>query len=83
MSIQIKGVDHIVLLVSGVKRAINFYCDVLGCLVDRERPDLGLYHLRARTAFIDLFDIHGKLGNQSLGSHKEKGLNVDHLALRI
>ena len=83
MSIQIKGIDHIVLLVSDVKRSINFYCDALGCSVDRERPDLGLYHLRAGTAFIDLVDIHGKLGKQSLGSRKAEGRNVDHFALRI
>ena len=83
MSIQIKGKDHIVLLVSNVKRSINFYCDALGCSVDRERPDLGLYHLLARTAFIDLVDIHGKLGNQSLGPRKAEGRNVDHFALHI
>ena len=70
-------------MVSNVKCAINFYCDALGCSVDRERPDLGLYHLRAGTAFIDLVDIHGKLGKQSLGSRKAEGRNVDHFALRI
>ena len=43
MAIQIKGIDHIVLLVSDVKRAVAFYCDVLGCTRDRERTDLGLY----------------------------------------
>ena len=83
MSIQIKGIDHIVLLVSDVKRSIDFYCDALGCSVDRERPDLGLYHLRAGTAFIDLVDIYGKLGNKSSGSLKAEGRNVDHFALRI
>lgn len=30
MAIQIKGIDHIVLLVSDVKRAVAFYCDVWG-----------------------------------------------------
>ena len=83
MSIQIKCIDHIVLLVSDVKRSMSFYCDALGCSVDRERPDLGLYHLRAGTAFIDLVDINGKLGNQSYGSPKAEGCNVDHFALRI
>ena len=47
MAIQIKGIDHIVLLVSDVKRAVAFYCDVLGCTRDRERTDLGLNHLLA------------------------------------
>ena len=83
MSIQIKGIDHIVLLVVDIKCSISFYCDALGCSIDRERPDLGLYHLRAGTAFIDLVDINGKLGKQSFNSHKAEGHNVDHFALRI
>lgn len=68
-------------MVSDVKRSINFYNDALGCSVDRERPDLGLYHLRAGTAFINLPDIHGKLGTQSFGSRKAEDRNVDHNAL--
>ncbi len=60
MAIQIKGIDHIVLLVSDVKRAVAFYCDVLGCTRDRERTDLGLNHLLAGSVFIDLVDTKGK-----------------------
>ena len=41
MAIQIKGIDHIVLLVSDVKRAVAFYCDVLGCTRDRNGQILG------------------------------------------
>jgi glyoxylase I family protein len=83
MSIQIKAIDHIVLWISDVKRSINFHCNALGCLVDIERRYLGLYHLRAGTAFIDLGDIHGKLGNQSFGSRNAEGHNVDHFAIHI
>ena len=60
IAIQIKGIDHIVLLVSDVKRAVAFYCDVLGCTRDRERTDLGLNHLLAGPVFIDLVDTKGK-----------------------
>ena len=62
MAIQIKGIDLVVLLVSDVRCAVAFYCEVLGCTRDCERTDLGLYHLRAWSVFIDLVDSKGKLG---------------------
>ncbi len=60
-----------------------FCCDVLGCTMDRERADLGLYHLRAGRAFIDLVDIKEKLGRERGGAARVKGRNMDHVALRI
>jgi glyoxylase I family protein len=60
MSIKIRGIGHIGLLVSDVKRAAAFYCYVLGCTRDRERTDLGLNHLLAGSVFIDLVDTKGK-----------------------
>ena len=81
MPILIKDIDHVVLRVKDMERAVDFYCDVLGCSVDRERDDLGLYHLRAGSAFIDLVDIQGKLGREGGGAARIKGRNMDHLAL--
>ena len=83
MPILIKNIDHVVLRVKDMERAVDFYCDVLGCSVDRERDDLGLYHLRAGSAFIDLVDIKGKLGREGGGAARIKGRNMDHLALRL
>ena len=83
MAIRIKDIDHVVLRVKDIDRAVRFYCDVLGCTVDRVRDDLGLYHLRAGRAFIDLVDIKGELGRQGGGAPRAKGRNVDHVALRI
>lgn len=83
MPLRIKDIDHVVLRVKDVKRALSFYCDVLGCTMDRERDDLGLYHLRAGRAFIDLVDIKGKLGREGGGPPRVKGRNMDHVALRI
>ena len=83
MPILIKDIDHVVLRVKDMERAVDFYCDVLGCSVDRERDDLGLYHLRAGSAFIDLVDIKGKLGREGGGAVRIKGRNMDHLALRL
>lgn len=83
MPIRIKDIDHVVLRVRDVERAVGFYCDVLGCTMDRERDDLGLYHLSAGNAFIDLVDIKGKLGREGGGAARAKGRNMDHVALRI
>jgi hypothetical protein len=41
---------------------IDFHCKALGCNVEWRRPDLGLYHLRAGNATIDLVPVDGKLG---------------------
>ena len=60
MAIQIKGIDLVVLF-SDVRCAVAFYCEALGCTRDCERTDLGLYHLRAWSVFIDLVDSKRKL----------------------
>jgi catechol 2,3-dioxygenase-like lactoylglutathione lyase family enzyme len=83
MVIQIKVIDHIVLLVCDVKRSVAFYCDVLGCIWDREQTDLGLYHLRAGSVFIDLVDIKGKIGIERSVAGLQGGTNMDHFALKI
>jgi glyoxylase I family protein len=43
----IQGIDHIVLRVRALPRALEFYRDVLGCVLEREQPELGLTQLRA------------------------------------
>ena len=42
----------------------RFYCDVLGCKVERARQDLGLIQLRAGQSLIDLVPIDGELGKK-------------------
>ena len=46
MSITIKGLDHVVLRVADLDRAIRFYCEVLGCTEERRIEPLGLVQLR-------------------------------------
>ena len=35
----LQGLDHVVLLVGDMDRALDFYCGVLGCSVDRALPE--------------------------------------------
>lgn len=79
----LQNIDHLVLRVASHERSIHFYCQVLGCTVERERPDLGLVHLRAGRSMIDLVTLDGPLGRKGGAGAGEEGRNLDHLCLRI
>ncbi|WP_133499286.1 VOC family protein [Cognatilysobacter terrigena] len=80
---DLQCIDHVVLRVADTARSVRFYRDVLGCTIARERPDLGLTHLRAGASMIDLVDIAGKLGARGGEAAGDTRRNVDHIALRI
>jgi len=80
---QIRDIDHIVLRVCDLERMISFYCDVLGCKVEWRRPDLGLVHLRAGHAMIDLVPVDGELGKKGGAAPGKEGRNLDHVCLRV
>jgi glyoxylase I family protein len=77
------GLDHVVLRVRGMAALERFYCEVIGCTVERRREELGLLHLRAGRSLIDLVDVGGPLGREGGGPPGHDGHNVDHLCLRI
>jgi len=77
------GLDHVVLRVADMAGQERFYCEVLGCSVERRREDLGLLHLRAGRSMIDLVDVAGPLGREGGGPARRDGHNVDHFCLRI
>ena len=81
--IEILGLDHVVLRVTDVEVMTRFYCDVVGCTAERMRDDIGLYHLRAGQALIDLVDIAGPLGQKGGPAAGADGHNMDHLCLKI
>ncbi len=81
--LAIKNIDHVVLRVRDVEAMLRFYCDVLGCGLERELPDLGLIQLRAGSALIDLVDVAGTLGRQGGAAPGAEGRNMDHLCLRV
>lgn len=80
---QILGLDHVVLRVRDASRMTRFYCEVLGCNVERERPDLGLTQLRAGASLIDLIAVSAESGGQGDAAAAKEGRNMDHVCLRI
>jgi glyoxylase I family protein len=82
--IRPKLIDHIVLRTDRYRELIDFYCDVLGCTLERETSDeVGLTQLRAGDSLIDIVNVDGELGKAGGPSPSEKGNNVDHFCLQI
>ena len=81
--ISLVGLDHVVLRVADVERALAFYCGVLGCAEERRVDALGLIQLRAGAHLIDLVDVDGPLGRAGGAAPGESARNVDHFALQV
>ncbi len=81
--ITIRNIDHVVLRVADLERSMRFYCQVLGCELDRRRKKLGMVHLRAGASMLDLVDVKGKIGKRYGPAAGDQGRNVDHLAFRV
>jgi glyoxylase I family protein len=74
IAVRITGLDHVVLRVASLERAIKFYGDVLGCPVERELETPRLVQMRAGTSMIDLVPCQ---------EGEEPGRNMDHFAVRV
>ena len=82
--IRPKLIDHTVLRTDRYRELIDFYCDVLGCTLERETSDeVGLTQLRAGDSLIDIVNVVGELGKVGGPSPNEKENNVDHFCLQI
>ena len=81
--IQIEGFDHIVLRIRDKAAMLRFYEGVLGLSIDRDRPELGLTHIRAGRQMIDLVTLDGPLGRIGGAAPGVEGRNLDHFALRV
>lgn len=75
--------DHLVLRIVDEARMLRFYCEGLGCTVERRQDDIGLIQLRAGSALIDLVPVHGKLGRAGGAAPGAEGRNLDHFCLRV
>lgn len=83
MTIHIRDIDHVVLRVTDLERMLFFYCDVLGCSVERRKDDIGLVQLRAGRSLVDLVPVDGELGRAGGAAPGREGRNMDHLCFRI
>ncbi|OGT81313.1 MAG: lactoylglutathione lyase [Gammaproteobacteria bacterium RIFCSPLOWO2_02_FULL_61_13] len=81
--IRILGIDHIVLRVVDVDTMLRFYCDALGCTVDRREDDIGLIQLRAGRSLVDFVVVDGQLGKAGGAAPGKEGRNLDHFCLRV
>ncbi len=75
MAFSIRRLDHVVLRVTDLDRAIAFYRDVLGCHEERRVESISLVQMRAGDSLIDLILAPSE-------PDPEKA-NMDHFALRI
>jgi glyoxylase I family protein len=80
--IQPREIDHLVLRVVDLDAMRAFYCDVLGCTVERVQESIGLLQLRAGRSIVDLVPVDGKLGRAGAAPGAE-GRNMDHFCLRL
>lgn len=81
--IRPRELDHLVLRVSDLARMLEFYCDVLGCSVERRQDGIGLVQLRAGRSILDLVPVDGELGRAGGAPPGKEGRNLDHFCLRV
>lgn len=81
--IRIGEIDHVVLRVTNMDAMLHFYCEVLGCRVERRQDDIGLVQLRAGASLIDLVGVDGKIGRLGGAGPGAEGRNMDHFCLRV
>jgi catechol 2,3-dioxygenase-like lactoylglutathione lyase family enzyme len=79
----LRKLDHIVLRVADLKASLHFYLDVLGCTMDKEQAQIGLYQVRAGQSLIDLVPLDQPLGMMGGAGPSREGRNVDHFAIQI
>jgi catechol 2,3-dioxygenase-like lactoylglutathione lyase family enzyme len=81
--IVIREIDHVVIRVAELDRSLEFYCDVLGCRVERRDDDIGLVQLRAGRSLIDLVPVDSQLGRKGGDVPDRRRANMDHFCVRI
>ena len=81
--INIRFIDHVVLRVNDLEGMIEFYCEVLGCRLERGPGKGKLAQMRAGQALIDLLDAAGPLGRQAGDRPDHKAPTMDHVCLQV
>lgn len=81
--IHIRELDHLVLRVTKLEVMLAFYCDVLGCAIERRLDEIGLVQLRAGRSLLDLVPVDGELGQAGGAAPGKEGRNLDHFCFRV
>ena len=82
--IQIKGLDHVVIRARDAEAMIGFYCNVLGCVVERRSStEFGLVQLRAGDSLIDIVAVDSEIGRMGGAAPGKEGRNMDHFCVRV
>jgi glyoxylase I family protein len=82
--IRIRGLDHVVIRARDAGTMIAFYCDVLGCVVERRSsPEIGLVQLRAGDSLIDIVAVGSETGRTGGAAPGKEGRNMDHFCVRV
>ncbi|MGZ5937924.1 MAG: VOC family protein [Rhizomicrobium sp.] len=79
----LRAIDHVVLRVRDLSASLHFYCDVLGCTLDKVQEKIGLWQVRAGSSLIDLVPLDGMLGKRGGAAPGAQARNLDHFAVQI
>jgi glyoxylase I family protein len=74
------GLDHVVFIVDDMKRALDFYQGVLGCVPGYSYPNLGMEQVWCGASLIVLWDITHP-GGSTAAPPVRGGRNVDHVCI--
>lgn len=80
---SLEAIDHVVIRALDAAGLVTFYVDAIGCKLAWDRPELGLTHLDAGNAMLDIVSVDGPLGKSGVSLAAGPDRNVDHLCLRI
>jgi glyoxylase I family protein len=80
--LQIRGLDHLLLIVDNMDTALAFYCGVLGCTIGANLPQYGMAELRAGDHGLDLVDAASPQGAWARAA-PAGGRNLDHFCLAV
>jgi catechol 2,3-dioxygenase-like lactoylglutathione lyase family enzyme len=83
MAIRIRDIDHLVLRVMDLPRMERFYCEALGCSIEKRQDEIGLVQLRAGRSLLDLVPVDSPLGRAGGAAPSREGRNLDHFCFRV
>ena len=81
--IKIREINHLVIRANNPDVMVSFYCDVLGCVLEKTQSKFGLFQLRAGQSIIDIVSVDGPLGKPGGAGPAQQGRNLDHFCLRV